>query len=145
MEHDIKALSCGIIIYNEKYLLGCVPYGKKNMLDIPKGALEEGESPIDCTIRETYEETGLRLHKNQLKDLGLFNYNKNKDLYLFSCKIDFDINKLYCNSMFEFYGKTVPEMIGYKQIEIDNYYEIEMFFYQPLSKLIIPLLKGNKL
>jgi len=137
----MKTVSSGVIIYNDTHVLGCVPYGKKNMLDIPKGQMNDGELPVDAAIRETYEETGLQLHKSKLNYLGLFQYNKNKNLYLFSCKMNFDIHKLYCSSTFEMYGKQVPEMIGYKQIEIDNYYEIEMYFYPSLSKILIPMLK----
>jgi len=115
------------------------------MLDIPKGKIDEGELPIDAAIRETYEETGLHLHQNQLKDLGRFEYNKMKDLHLFSCNIDFNIDSMHCISVFELYGNQVPEMVGYKKVDKTNYYEIGMFFYPSLSKILIPLLKGNLL
>lgn len=34
--------------------------------DLPKGTEDPGESSIDCAIRETFEETGVKLKKSQL-------------------------------------------------------------------------------
>jgi 8-oxo-dGTP pyrophosphatase MutT (NUDIX family) len=37
---------------------------------IPGGKMEEGESPLECVVRELYEETKLLLSKDQLSSLG---------------------------------------------------------------------------
>lgn len=42
----------------------------KRGIQIPGGRKEKGESVMDCAIREGYEETGVRLTKNQLKPVG---------------------------------------------------------------------------
>lgn len=133
--------SAGVIVYDTDSILGCVPFGRTNMLDIPKGQLKENEEPYEAAIRETYEETNIKLHPKQLKYLGQFDYYKNKQLYLFFAFDLFDTTQLYCNSTFEFNGKQVPEMVGYKKIKIEDTYLMYQYFYSSLSKIIIPLIK----
>lgn len=135
--------SAGVIIYNKTHILGCVPFGRKNMLDIPKGQLKVNEYPDDAVIRETHEETGIKLHQKQLKYLGKFPYTKEKELFIFSTFELFNINKLYCSSTFEFNNKQVPEMIAYKEIEIYDIHSMYMYFYPSLAKIIVPLIKEN--
>jgi 8-oxo-dGTP pyrophosphatase MutT (NUDIX family) len=54
-------ISCGILVMNERreLLMGHVT-GLRHW-DIPKGIKDEGESPLVAALRETEEETGLRL------------------------------------------------------------------------------------
>ena len=51
------------------------------------GKLEECETPLDCIIREAYEETGLKLLNPVLR--GIVNFNSNvypsEKMYLFTC------------------------------------------------------------
>ena len=51
------------------------------------GKLEEGETPLDCIIREAYEETGLNLLNPVLR--GIINFNSDiyssEKMYLFTC------------------------------------------------------------
>ena len=42
---------------------------------LPGGRMEQGENPLEAAIRETQEETGIRLHPNQLKSVGTYNEN----------------------------------------------------------------------
>lgn len=135
--------SAGVIIHNGESILGCVPFGRKNLLDIPKGQLKENEEPINAAIRETKEETGIALSRSNLKYLGLYDYIKNKKLHLFSAFDNFDLNQLYCSSTFDYNGKQVPEMIGYKLINIKDTYLMYQYFYPSLSKILIPLIKEN--
>lgn len=106
----MKTISCGIIILNNenKILLGHVT-GQKHW-DVPKGLKNENEEYIDTAIRETKEETGLNIIRNDLKYIDYFIYNKKKDLVLYRYKIEnIDISILKCNSLFE--NRYTKEMI----------------------------------
>lgn len=109
-------LSCGVIIINDKneVLLGHSTGNK--FYDIPKGACENEELRVETAIRECKEETGLELRKEQLQDIGVFAYNKYKNLHLFICHLNIkDLNVLECNSFFEnrYTKKECPEFDGY--------------------------------
>lgn len=118
-------ISCGIIIFNEKkeILMGHVTGNK--FFDIPKGLLEKNENPILCAIRECQEECGLEFKPEELKDLGVHKYNKEKDLHLFLISVkkeDINMNDLVCNSFFEHYytKKIVPEVDSFDWINIQD-------------------------
>lgn len=54
------------------------------------GGLEEGESPLDCVIRETMEETGLMLTDPRYRGLVSFCFQHNgtaltEQMHLFTC------------------------------------------------------------
>lgn len=118
-------ISCGVLIINEQneILLGHVT-GQKHF-DIPKGILDENESYLDCAIRECQEETGFNLDKTRMIDCGLFDYLKDKKLYLFQYNVnksEIDESKLVCNSFFEhFYTKKLtPEVDGFEWVNTNN-------------------------
>lgn len=138
----MKVISCGVIVVNKnnpKQILGCKPFNKKeNRVDIPKGKMEEGESYIDTVIRETREETGIHLVTDELEDLGLFKYRPEKDLYLFTCKLDLDLSTLKCESTFLAGGRNCPEVESYEWIDIDS---ISERFYISLVPILTKILK----
>ena len=111
-----KRLSCGVVIVNDDHeLLLCHVTGQ-NHWDLPKGGIDTGESPLQAALRETREETGLRLAADELIDLGRFVYTNKKDLHLFAaCTERFDIASLRCESHFSqrYSGKQLPEMDGF--------------------------------
>ncbi len=111
-----KRLSCGVVIVNDEHeLLLCHVTGQ-NHWDLPKGGIDVGESPLQAAVRETREETGLRLASDELVDLGRFAYTHKKDLHLFAtCTERFDIATLRCESYFaeRYSGKKLPEMDGF--------------------------------
>ena len=111
-----KRLSCGVVIVNDDHeLLLCHVTGQ-NHWDLPKGGIDNGESPLQAALRETREETGLRLAASELIDLGRFSYTNKKDLHLFAtCTERFDIATLRCESHFSerYSGKQLPEMDGF--------------------------------
>ena len=108
-----KRLSCGVVIVNDAHeLLLCHVTGQ-NHWDLPKGGIDTGESPLQAALRETREETGLRLAADELIDLGRFAYTSKKDLHLFAtCTERFDVATLRCESHFaeRYSGKPLPEM-----------------------------------
>lgn len=58
------------------------------------GGFEEGESPLDCVIREAYEETGLKLADPRFRGIVTFCYTDGSEavtehMHLFTCT-DFD-------------------------------------------------------
>ena len=68
-------MGAGIILmaYNddEPLLLGLIGDKKHRMkhkavYDLPKGTADPGERQIDCAIRETFEETGINIHPDEL-------------------------------------------------------------------------------
>ncbi len=111
-----KRLSCGVLILNgERELLLCHVTGQHHW-DLPKGGLQAGESPLDAALRETAEESGLRLDAAALLDLGRFEYRPRKDLHLFATLMPrFDLATLHCDSQFSDLasGRRLPEMDGF--------------------------------
>lgn len=144
----MKQLSCGIIILNREHkILGCLPTGNKadrpNQFDIPKGKIEEGETPKEAAIRECFEETGLDLGKETLYELGVFPYLKSKNLHLFCC-IDYDImdlTNLKCSTYFTTKnGVDLPEIKGY---ELIGFSDIDQKFFYNLAPILKKVLINN--
>jgi 8-oxo-dGTP pyrophosphatase MutT (NUDIX family) len=121
--HRPKRLSCGVVILNpDRELLLCHVTGK-HQWDLPKGGIDTGESPLQAALRETREETGLRLAANGLIDLGRFEYTAKKDLHLFATQMPrFDIAQLRCESHYldRVSGRHLPEMDGYGWFGFDR-------------------------
>ena len=94
-------------------------------------------SPCSCLLAvsssgdNTY---ALHLHftitDEKIFDCGLFQYLKNKDLYVYLMFVDCDIHELFCDSKFELHGKMVNEIVGYKWT--DDF----RLFYKSLQPII---------
>jgi 8-oxo-dGTP pyrophosphatase MutT (NUDIX family) len=131
-------LSSGIIIVNSKnQILGCKPHGKThNYVDIPKGHVEDDETPYDAAIRETNEETGLDMSGVSLTDCGQHGYLKDKNLHVFLCVYDIDdLSKLQCKSYYKnrYDNQLYPEIVSYEWIDEKD---IDERFYLRLSPII---------
>lgn len=78
-----KIIAAGIFLVN-KYseLLICHPTNHKpDFFSIPKGKVEEGESLLECALRETYEETNIDLSKcGNIIQLTPVKYRHNKKI-----------------------------------------------------------------
>lgn len=67
----MTSISSGIaILYKAKILL-CHPTNLpwRNSFSIPKGGVDEGESLMDAAIRETKEEVGIDIKKEQIENV----------------------------------------------------------------------------
>lgn len=119
----MKKVSAGLILTDKQYFLGCHSTGN-NFYDIPKGSIESGETPIEACIREVKEETGLDVSKENLIDLGMFDYNFEKNLHLFLLISDNlpDLNYLNCTSYFfnPKIKKHLPEIDYYRYVPFSN-------------------------
>lgn len=74
--------SCGVIIkYNDKLLL-CHPTNApwSNSYSFPKGEIDQNETLEDCAIRECFEETGIKVSKNDIVNKFTVDYTKGKKI-----------------------------------------------------------------
>jgi 8-oxo-dGTP pyrophosphatase MutT (NUDIX family) len=97
----MKTTSCGVLLLNPAHeILLCHATGTPYW-DIPKGAGDPGEHELDTALRETAEETSVRLPREALRDLGRFSYRPRKDLHLFAVLVErFDAGRCRCTSRF---------------------------------------------
>ncbi|MBI5257190.1 MAG: NUDIX hydrolase [Burkholderiales bacterium] len=112
----MKKLSCGILVMNAQHeLLLCHATGTWHW-DIPKGGMDDGETPRDTALRETAEETGLRFEAGALQELGRLRYRPDKALHLFAVLSErFDAAGCHCHSHFvDGWGRRRPEMDGFE-------------------------------
>ena len=118
-----RRLSCGVLVMNvHRELLLCHVTGHSHW-DLPKGGIEPDESPLQAALRETREETALRLDANALLDLGRMNYRPKKDLHLFATLLPrVDTATLSCESQFceRISGLRRPEMDGYAWVAFED-------------------------
>ena len=113
-----KVISCGVVILNSRReVFVCHTTGTARW-DLPKGLAEEGETALETTVRETWEETSLSLDPKMLTDLGHFDYLPTKRLHLFAVRVAtdaFDIKACRCHSTFPHHATGLPTL------EVDGY------------------------
>jgi len=114
---DVK-LSCGLLVLNERDELLVGHSTGSFHWDLPKGLLDEGESPMACALREAYEEFGLAFTPERLVDLGRQAYYPGKDLHLFAVRTtmaETDLDRCRCRSFFAHpkTGQSMPEVDGF--------------------------------
>jgi 8-oxo-dGTP pyrophosphatase MutT (NUDIX family) len=139
MKKDKKDISATTIITDGKeILLGRITGNGKGHYDFPKGIIEEGEHPKDTAVREVFEETGLKIEREKLVDIGIYSYLPYKDLCIFLYQVpdmyDIDIKKLECISYFtriDNKGNEIkrPEINGYLKVGI---YDIHKYISEKL-------------
>lgn len=118
--YKMKTTSYGVLVIEningEDHLFMC--HSTNNTFwDIPKGGSEDKEKPIDSAIREFREETGNIATKNDLVNLGIFQYNYKKDLHLFLYKGEYIYpENSKCHSLFIFNNKAYPEVDDFKYV-----------------------------
>jgi 8-oxo-dGTP pyrophosphatase MutT (NUDIX family) len=113
-----RPLSCGVLVFSGRgELLLCHATGTQRW-DIPKGIAEPGETERDAAVRETAEETGLRLAPGSVTELGRFSYLRTKDLHLFAALADRALAS-DCRCVTEFvdrFGRSRPEMDAFEWV-----------------------------
>ena len=65
----------GIFIFDYKLQKVLLVQSRGNLWGIPKGTFEEGETSLECAIREVKEETGLDIDKDNLHKLYVIKKN----------------------------------------------------------------------
>ncbi len=122
-----RRLSCGIVIFSPtRELLLCHVTGQRHW-DLPKGGINDGETPRQAAVRETAEEAGLVFAAELLLDLGRFAYTAKKDLHLFATLSErVDPKRLCCESTFIERGSSrrLPEMDGFGWFAQDRIAEL---------------------
>jgi len=132
-----KAISCGSVIVKDNKLLIAKPYKNKTW-NIPKGKLNPKETFWDAAVRETFEECNVDINRGFLiRELGTFKYLKDKNLHLYLVVINYE-PELKCNSLFEDRKtkKQVPEMVGFKWIEFNEYHK----YFSPSMSVVFDVI-----
>ena len=75
----VKITAGLVIIQNNKILL-VHPTGApwQGTYSIPKGHLDKKEDPLEAAIRETLEETGIKIKRNHIRQGGIIDYADKK-------------------------------------------------------------------
>lgn len=133
----MKELSCGFILVDPKKccILGCHPTGHGKIFDIPKGHIENGETPIQCAVRELKEETGIVIEPDDksIIDCGVRKYTPKKDLHLFIYIMDINTRGLKCTTYVE-----NEDSNNYGKLEMDGYSYVKdlKYFYKSLGPVV---------
>ena len=118
--NEAMQISAAVIITNGRYFLIVHPT-YKDFWEPPKGLIDGGEDPRKAAIRETEEETGVKLHIDRLEDKGIFTLHSLKDVNLFVYKTFNlpDLKNMKCDSI----AKTInaPEVDDYMYVTFNNY------------------------
>jgi 8-oxo-dGTP pyrophosphatase MutT (NUDIX family) len=117
-----KTTSCGVIVTDgHRLLLGHA--SRSPRWDIPKGAVEPGETFAAAACRELNEETGLTAPEEALLPLGVKAYLRNKDLALFAWAVPAlpDPKTLVCSEFFVLPdGTRLPEFDRFGLFTLDE-------------------------
>jgi predicted NUDIX family NTP pyrophosphohydrolase len=91
----MKLESFGTLLYrtnkNKLEVLLVHPSGDKNKTSawsIPKGKKEKGETGLEAAVRETLEETGVKVDPNSLENFGFVIYKSKKTVHCYAGKAD---------------------------------------------------------
>ncbi|WPG41641.1 NUDIX domain-containing protein [Variovorax sp. EBFNA2] len=83
---------------------------------MPKGEVVAQEEGAQTAVREAFEECGLELRREQLREIGRFQYRRDKELRLFAVLVThFDAKRCMCSSFYtDRHGRRCPEMNGFR-------------------------------
>ncbi|MNR71460.1 RNA pyrophosphohydrolase [compost metagenome] len=120
-----KRLSCGVLLLNERQELFLAHVTGHPQWDIPKGCADPGEPALAAALRETFEETGIRLPPEGLLDLGRHGYQPEKDLHLFRAQVastEVDPASCRCTSFFidPRTGAEAPEVDAFRWVGLSE-------------------------
>ncbi len=95
-------IAAGLVVIQDNKILLVHPTNSLwwKTYSIPKGEVEKNEGYLEAAIRETYEETGLKIHKNEVskENSGVINYiddkgNIYKKVYYFIVHLNYKVDK----------------------------------------------------
>lgn len=113
-----RQISYGVLVVNERAELLLAHVTGQRQWDIPKGAAEPGETPVEAALREALEETGVALEAARLCELGRFDYTPKKDLHLFATQLashEVDLASCRCTTLFcDRFGRNRPEVDAFR-------------------------------
>ncbi len=124
-----KINAAGLFLVNKegKILVGHPTNHNPNFWSIPKGKIDGDETPLEAAIRETYEETNVKLFKDLHKfvEIGKYVYShKKKDIVLFAHfekEVGYwDKINIMCNSRVPEERGGFPEFDSFKWITLDE-------------------------
>jgi len=94
---------------------------------IPKGKIENKEEPLDTSIREFQEETGIDLseQRNIIDPLGEIRYNNGKKVFIYCLQKDLDINEMSSNTFHMEWPKKSGKEKEFPEIKHYEYMNIE--------------------
>ena len=134
-------VSCGTLVLNAKGQLLLCHVTHTAAWDIPKGMRDPGETSLEAAMRELREEAGVCFEAARFRDLGEFDYRRDKRLHLY--RIDAgdelgDLGHLVCSSYFPHAktGKPTPEMDGFRWAGRD---EISQLCWPRMGALLLTL------
>lgn len=112
----MKSVSCGVLVFDPAGNLLLGHANESRYWDIPKGEGAAQEQGAQTAVREAFEECGLRLLPAQLREIGLFEYRRDKELRLFAVLVrPFDAKRCVCSSFYtDRHGRRCPEMNGFR-------------------------------
>ena len=123
----VKAAGLFLVNKEDKILVGHPTNHDPNFWSIPKGKIDDGETPLEAAIRETYEESNVKLFKD-LHDfvyIGKYVYrHKKKDIMLYAIfepeHASWDKINIRCNSNVPEERGGFPEMDDFKWVTLDE-------------------------
>jgi 8-oxo-dGTP pyrophosphatase MutT (NUDIX family) len=139
----MKVTSSAVFFTNKQKFLAVHPTNHPiDYFDLPKGIIDNGESPDEAAVREFKEETGYKLIKSSLQYFGKYPLHKNKDIELFLYIIN-DLPKLssfVCKSMTDVYGLPVPEVDRFIYVDLNDSTKLR----KELKKVQMNIIKSFK-
>jgi 8-oxo-dGTP pyrophosphatase MutT (NUDIX family) len=113
------------MLFNERDELFLAHATGNRHWDVPKGLAEPGETPLEAALRETMEETGIKLGQSGWLDLGRHSYRPGKDLHLFARRVstaEIRVADCVCTSLFLHprSGKSLPEADAFGWFGLDQ-------------------------
>lgn len=124
-----KVRAAGLFLVNkeDKILVGHPTNHDPNFWSIPKGKIDGDETPLEAAIRETYEESNVKLFKDLHKfvEIGKYVYrHKKKDIMLYAIfepeHASWDKIIIKCNSNVPEERGGFPEMDDFKWVTLDE-------------------------
>ena len=118
-----KVKSCGFLIYRRQPKLSFLLMKHANRWDLPKGHVDDGETNMQCALRELEEETGIG--ESALKVDEAFKY-KNKYIVQYkSGKPKKKVLIIYLAELMEHVDIELTEHIGFEWRDWDPPHKIQ--------------------